>query len=324
MVRIAALVLSVSTVFWNGIAIAQTADCNRECLRATLMRYMNAVVDNDPDDAGIIVGFRQTENAEVKRLGTGTWQSVTSLGDVQRHYLDPVSGQAAYFGLVEESGEVAIVSVRVKVVDRQITEAEWHIGREGQSGMQGAPAPDGSGAAPYDPANFIANPPPAERNVPLAQRLSRESLLGVTNSYFDAITSHEPSIMMIHPQCQRIENGRLITGRVLPANSDDGYQGKTNCSSGIRTTGRLNIVVVTARRYPIVDEQQQVVLGLAVFIRSPESVNRRLGLSEFFYIDDCRIAAVHAAMFYAAPLLPMPNWPPYNGNFRLPASLGAR
>jgi hypothetical protein len=316
--KIAVAGLSVLSLFWSAVALGQNEPCDRECLRGALMRYMNAVARNEPDDAGIIVGFRQTENAEIKRVGTGTWESVTALGDVARHYLDPVSGQAAYFGLVDEGGKLAVVSVRIKVVERQITEAEWYIGREGQPGMAGDPAPNGSGAAPYDPANFIANPPPEERIVPLGNRLSRESLLGVTNSYFDAITSHEPSIMMIHPTCERIENGRLITGRELPEGSDDGHRGRTNCSSGIRTTGRLNIALVTARRYPVVDEEQQVVMGMGVFIREPESVNRRLGLSEFFYVDDARISAVHAAMFYAAPDQVVPNWPPYDGNFPLP------
>ena len=317
--RIALICLSALSLLSGGSALGQGDACDRECLRGALMRYMNAVANNEPDNAGIIVGFRQTENAEVKRIGTGTWQSVTALGEVQRQFMDPVSGQAAYFGLVEESGEPAVVAVRVKVVGRQITEAEWYIGRAGQPGMQGEPAPDGTGAGPYDPANFLANPPPPERNVAPRERLSRESLLGVTNSYFDAITSHDGSIMLIKPDCQRIENGRQITGRVLPEGSDDGYQGKTVCSSGIRTTGRLGIALVTSRRYPLVDEQQQVVLGLAVFLRHPESPNRRLGLSEFFYIDDALISQVHAAMFYADRDLPLPNWPPYGGSFPLPS-----
>jgi hypothetical protein len=318
MIRIAALGLIAIAMLSSGGAFGQNDECDRTCLRSALMRYMNAVADNAPENAGIIVGFRQTENAVVVPIGTGTWQSVTALGEVQRLFLDPVSGQAAYFGLVGESGTPAIVSVRVRVVDRQITEAEWYIGRPGMPGMQGGPAPDGTGAAPFDPSNLVANPPPPERNVPPGDRLSRQSLLGVTNSYFDAITTHDPAVMMIQPTCKRVENGRLVTGRALPASSDDGYQGKTNCASGIRTTGSLNIALVTARRYPIVDEQQQVVMGFGVFIRNPDSPNRRLGLSEFFYIEDGLIAEVHAAMFYAAPDLPVPNWPPYDGNFPLP------
>ncbi len=315
--------LPALSVLWSGIAFGQTVGCDRACLEGALMRYMNAVVANAPEDAGIIVGFRQTENAEVKRVGTGTWQSVTALGEVQRHYIDTVSGQAAYFGLVEESGKPAVVSVRVQVVGRQVTEAEWYIGREGQAGMQGMPASDGSGAGPYNPDNLVANPPPAERNVPRRERLSRESLLGVANSYFDAITANDGTIMMIHPACTRIENGQQITGRPLPEGSDDGYQGRTNCSSGIRPTGRLNIALVTSRRYPIVDEQQQVVMATVVFLRNPDSINWRLGLSEFFFVNDSRISEVQAAMFYAPPDLPIPNWPPYGGSFPLPASAAA-
>jgi hypothetical protein len=233
-----------------------------------------------------------------------------------------VSGQAAYFGLVEESGAPAVVSARIRVVGRQVVEAEWYIGREGQAGMQGGPAADGSGAGPFDPANLIADPPPSERNVPRGDRLPRESLLGIANSYFDAITANDGRIMMIHPSCARIENGLQITGRPLPEGSDDGYQGRTNCASGIRPTGRLNIALVTSRRYPVVDEEQQVVMGLGVFLRDPDSINWRLGLSEFFYIDDARISEVQAAMFYAPPDLPIPNWPPYGGSFPLPASVG--
>jgi hypothetical protein len=298
-------------------AMAQGSACDRDCLRETLMTYMSAVVANEPDEAGIIVGFRQTENAVVTPTGTGTWQSVTALGEVQRVFLDPVTGQAAYFGSVEERGEPAIVSVRIKVVDRQVTEAEWYIGRADMPGM----ASDNPRPAPFDIAYFRENPPPAERNVPRRERLSRESLIGVTNTYFDAITTHDPRVMLIRPDCQRIENGLRVTGRALPEGSDDGYQGRTICSSGIRTTGRLNIALVAGRRYPLIDEVQQVVLGLGVFIREPTSVNRRLGLSEFFYIEDGVISAVHAAMFYADALQPVPNWPPYNGNFALPSDL---
>jgi hypothetical protein len=87
----------------------------------------------------------------------------------------------------------------------------------------------------------------------------------------------------------------------------------------------LNVALVTARRFPVVDEQQQVVMGMGVFLRDPQSVNRRLGLSEFFHIEEGLISQVHAALFYAAPDSVVPNWPPYDGNFPLPArSSGAR
>jgi hypothetical protein len=46
-----------------------------------------------------------------------------------------------------------------------------------------------------------------------------------------------------------------------------------------------NIYAVTARRYPIVDEQAGVVLGLALFQRYPGVDMRRNLLAEWFYVD---------------------------------------
>src|SRR5579863_6923289 len=96
--RIAAVVLAV-----GANAFAAASDCDRTCLRNALDQYLNAVVKHDPAAAPLFVAFRQTENAVVVRPGTGTWKTVTALGKVQRRYLDPVSGQAGYFGTVEES-----------------------------------------------------------------------------------------------------------------------------------------------------------------------------------------------------------------------------
>src|SRR6202011_2921252 len=67
-----------------------------------------------------------------------------------------------------------------------------------------------------NPEYLIANPPP-DRVVPEAKRLSRDELVAVVNSYFDAITSHDGSVALIHPGCRRAENGPPApAGRFLP------------------------------------------------------------------------------------------------------------
>ena len=108
-----------------GSASAQTT-CDRACLRTMLDQYLAAVVKHDPAAAPLVVGFRQTENAINVRPGNGVWKTVTGLGKVQRRYLDPVTGQAAYYGTVEEGSSTAVVTVRVRVENRQLTEAEWY------------------------------------------------------------------------------------------------------------------------------------------------------------------------------------------------------
>ncbi len=284
---------------------AFAADCDRACLKTTLDQYLNAVIKHDPKAAPLFVGFRQTENAVVVRLDTGTWKSVTGLGKMQRRYLDAVSGQAAYFGVVTEGEKSAIVTVRVRVEDRKITEAEWIIARPGDPGLNGFNANGTPNGNFFEPDNLAANPPP-ERVVPKDQRASREALIAITNSYFDGLTTHDGSIIMHHDGCTRIENGR---GMATATN---------DCASGL---ANLNVSIVAARRYPVIDEEAQVALALAVFLRKPGTATRRNAFAEWFVIDNNKIRNVYSAMFYPTPDKPVPNWPPYDGNFPLPAEL---
>ncbi|MBF8269248.1 MAG: hypothetical protein HW386_957, partial [Gammaproteobacteria bacterium] len=244
--------------------VAQSRDCNRNCLSNTLDVYLSAVIGHDPVAAPLFIGFRQTENAIVVPPGGGMWRSATGLGKVQRRYFDPLTGQAAYFGIVMEGASAAIVTVRIEVQRGEITEAEWYIGRQGDPGINGPAAPGEQGSNLFDLDNLIAYPPP-ERTVPVSERLSRDALIAVTNSYFDGITSHNGDIIMAHSGCVRIENGFQTTGRPLPADRlDDGHEGKGDCTSGM---SGFSIALVAARRYPLVDEEAQVVLGAAVFLR---------------------------------------------------------
>src|SRR5437868_5960823 len=201
-----ALILLLSTA--NLFA---AADCDRTCLKTTLDQYLNAVTKHDPSAAPLFIGFRQTENAAVVKLGSGVWKSVTGLGKVQRRYLDAVSGQAAYFGIVEEGANSAIVTARIRVENHKITEAEWYIARAGDPGLNGPSQPGQTPANLFNPAALIANPPP-DRIVPKEGRASREMLMAITNSYFDGITTHDGSIIMAHPGCTRTENGTGMGG----------------------------------------------------------------------------------------------------------------
>ncbi|HEY2843739.1 MAG TPA: hypothetical protein VGJ09_08820 [Bryobacteraceae bacterium] len=294
---------------------AASNDCDRACLKTSLDQYLTAVIKHDPSAAPLFVGFRQTENSVVVRPGTGVWKSVTALGKMQRRYLDPVSEQAGYFGIVEEGAGLAIVTVRVKVENRKITEAEWLIARDGDPGLNGAAtAKQGSGNV-FDPNNLTANPPP-ERIVPKGERASREALLAITNSYFDGLTTHDGSIIIAHPGCNRLENGRGMTGAAA-GRGGKAAEGPNDCTSGLTN---FSVQLVAARRYPVVDEEAQAVLAIAVFVRRPGITTRRNVLSEWFVIDNNKIRSIYSAMFYPTPEAPVPNWPPYDGNWPLPAA----
>src|SRR5271156_3809856 len=134
---------------------AYGAGCDRACLKTMLDQYSNAVLQHNPAAAPLSVGFRQTENGIVRRPGTGVWQSAKALGKLQRRYFDAESGQAGYFGTLEEESGTAVVTVRLKIDDRKITEAEWMIARKGDPGI-GTGAGAQANAAFHDPDYLIA------------------------------------------------------------------------------------------------------------------------------------------------------------------------
>ena len=295
--------LAIASLALYGTAAYGQA-CDRECLKTTLDQYFAALVQHDATKAPLALGFRQTENAEVRVVGTGLWQSMTRLGEVQRRYFDAVTEQAGYFGTIEEAAGPAIVTLRLRVENRRISEAEWVVNRKGDPGL----GPLGGGqanAAYYDPAYLAAHAPP-ERTVPRGERLSRSELVAITNSYFDALSARDGDLMIAHTGCVRVENGALTTQRPIEGG------GLTDCTG---EGAMRNIFAVTARRYPVVDEEAGAVLGLALFQRFPGVDMRRNLLAEWFYIEQGKIRSIYAAMFYPPAEAVVPNWPPFDGNW---------
>jgi hypothetical protein len=299
---------------------SEAAHCDRGCLQELADRYMHAVAAKDVKAAPLMPGYRQTQNTKVTRAGAGVWETVTGIDSNPRFYLDPVNGQALWFGTLEtklrKQPEVAMV--RIKVIDRAIAEAEWFMSGPGLGSMRGPAEPDGTNEVIADAANLAANKPPV-RVVPVAERLSRPALENIANSYFDGLTANDGSLVLARPDCFRLENGKLVTGRPLEKGSSDGYQGKTNCTSRF---DQFNISQVSARRFFAVDEVQQVVATSAIFMRTANSAYRRCVFIEIFYVDGERISKIFSVIYYPAPNEPVPNWPPYYGNFPLPASFG--
>jgi hypothetical protein len=318
-------------------ALAQNS-CDRACLGGMLDRYLAAVVAHDPAKAPLVIGFRQTENAINVAQGKGVWQSVTALGKVQRRYFDPVAGQAGYYGTVMEGSETAIVTIRLRVEDRKLTEAEWYIARANDPGMNGPRQPGGAPANLHNP-EYLELHPPRMSAVPAAQRVDRATLGRIVDSYFDAITSHDGSVALTHQGCGRAENGSPAPGGAFlppappragqtatppPAAAARGQgpqqngAGSSDCVAGLEN---FNAAMVAARRTPLIDEVAQVVLATGVFIRRPGSPTPRLVSSWWFVIDEARIRTTYTAMFYPPAALAVPNWPPYDGNWPLPAPI---
>ncbi|MEJ0034759.1 MAG: hypothetical protein WDO68_01515 [Gammaproteobacteria bacterium] len=291
-------------------AAASAQDCDRACLKSHLDTYLNAVAAHKPETGNLWVGFRQTENAVAIPEGQGAWKNVTALGSIQRRFLDPVQSQAGYFGTVFMGDEEAVVAIRVKVQWKQVTEAEWFISRKSDPGVTGEP-----GKTPFNIDTLRATLP-AQRVVPKAERMQREALQAVVNSYFDGITSHNGFLVKGHPGCSRYENGFPTFNTPMKPGADIGNDGKTDC----RTQGDFNVATVAIRNFFVVDEESQAVMVSAMFRREAKNAKRRNAFTELFHLDHGKIRDIHAAFYYAPEDRPVPNWPPYDGLFPLPAA----
>lgn len=267
--------------------------CGRTCLSKALDKYLAGVIAHDPAKAGLAKSFRETTNAVDVTAGEGLWRSASALGKVQRRYFDPVTDQAAYFGLIEEAGaaDPAIVSLRIKVQGGKVSEAEWIVARKGE--------------ALYSPAGLIAEPP-LETIQPRKGRATRKQLEDAANSYFEGLQQHKNELVIHQPGCVRLENGTKVTGRRASAAGATANTAvefdESDCANIARMT---QIHAVVLRRFPVIDEQAGVVLGAAMFLRPPGGAKRadgtlwpRLLLSEYFTTRDGKITGIYAAMHY--------------------------
>jgi hypothetical protein len=275
---------------------ASAQSCGRDCLQQALDRFLTAMVAHDPGAADLGPAFRYTENALEVKAGEGLWKTATRLGAVQRRYLDPASGQAAYFGLIEEGAQSGIATLRIKVSGQRVTEGELVIGRA-DNGI-------------FDGPRLVAAPPASGVLAP-AKRTPRADMIRAANSYFDGLEAKKGDAIAAIPGCSRIENGVMMTGTRAGRGGAPPVD-RGDCAN-MSAMGQISTVV--NRRFPVVDEEAGVVVGMAVFNRPPGAARAngtlwpRNLLTEIFAIENGRIATIHAAMHYLEPDVPTaPGW----------------
>lgn len=119
-----------------GRAAAQSdAACDRACLTGVLDQYLNAMAANDSKKAPLAPNVKYTENAARLPLNEGLWF------DYKVVLVDPQGSAAAFIGVVTEHmppGQAprnTILTLRIKVSNRRITEAEAVVFATSMSGI---------------------------------------------------------------------------------------------------------------------------------------------------------------------------------------------
>jgi hypothetical protein len=126
--------LGTLVLFAASINTAHAADCDRECLRGFITQYLDAMVAHKPGSLPVADRLKFTEDTVEKRLGDGLWKTASGLRKYRQDILDVRQGVAASQVVVEEAGMPVMLMLRLKVVDKKITEVETQTTRSRAEG----------------------------------------------------------------------------------------------------------------------------------------------------------------------------------------------
>jgi hypothetical protein len=300
-----------SFLFITAVAQAQDTSpaCDRACLHRLLDTYMAAVFKHDPGAVPLSADHYATENTTVVHPGEGFWKDVSGYGAAQGRFFDPMNETAAFLGLVKKDGQEVVTSVRIRVAEHKIAEAEWIEGTRGMMG-KGNANPQG-----------LARRPPAQDILPPSERSSRFVMVALANNYFQANMDHDGSWLPNDPDCVRLENGVGGTGN-LAITAVGTPQGSAppadqrGCLAGFANMDKMT-TDLAHRRFPVVDEETGMVLGTGIYIRYAGLPLQHNLVSEYFLIRKGKIHAIWSAMYFLPEGAPdLTGWENRHGIWR--------
>jgi len=265
---------------------AKPGPCNRPCLEGFVTGYLDAMVAHDPTRLPVAPGLVFTENDVPLRLGEALWRTATGLGSYRLTLSDPASGNVGFMGTIRENGKAAALVLRLRVEAGRIAESETLVLRNENTAanLEKAGAPD----------------PLLLETVPTGERLPRGALVGLANTYFEAIEQGNGGVAPFDAECNRFENGIRTSGQ--------------GCLAQLDTHIFDYIQSIRPRRFTVVDEERQVVFGNFMFnhpgditwINVPGQGRREMigaakrpfavDVAEAFRIKDRKIRKVEALM----------------------------
>lgn len=281
-------------------------DCDRECLIDYARNYIDALADRDFSRARLAPNVVFSENNVVMPVGNdGLWGTISAVRPGALELADKQTGNAAWFGIVEEHGNPAYLAMRIKVEAGLITEIETIVNR-----LPDMPKPFG------DP-DQVSHDPTWNDVLSQEEWRPRERLIAVADGYFNTVELNDGQVFTDFAEdCGRLENGVSTTTN----------GGSASIAQGCREQFLLGIYRINKRvrerRYPLVDEELGVVVGTGFFdhantfdrytltdgrqmntvLKWPNSIS----LIEAFKIRSGKISRVEAVFTYVPYFMPSP------------------
>jgi len=220
--------------------------CDRACLYAVLDGYLAALLAHDPEKVRWTTHPLHTENNVVLRPGDGLWGTVTAFDDYEMRFADPITGGVAIFGVVEETTTRSPYTLRLRVVEGSVAEAESIIVRKDDAGI------------PFVQSDIEPLPVWAEILAPDA-RTTRQQMIDAANGYFETLQRNDGTLHVeFTDNCNRREVG--FTSTNVP-NPDLDPLWRLGCADQFRMGQYLYDDRLRDRRFPLVDEERGIVLA---------------------------------------------------------------
>lgn len=232
----------------------KSGSLDRAALIGLLDRYGKALIAHDAKSLPLTPSVRFTENGQTIQLTEGLWRTASGIHTPRyAEFADPKGGAAGFFGVAEENGAQVLLGMRLKTEGGLISEIETLVIR-----------PDG---LLFNPAGML-KPTHVYRKIAPSARASREELVAAVNAYFNGIEQSNGRMIPVLPECIRIENG---TQTVLAEGADfvPQREGFSVFPLGVADqidTGFFAFVSrIRDRRFPVIDEEQSLVLAAGFF-----------------------------------------------------------
>ncbi len=282
--------------------------CDRACLTGLVDQYLAALAAHDPGRLPLARVVRFTENGQELRLGDGLWGTASAPGKYRLYVADPEDGQVGLYGTVLEADTPVLMALRLKVDYGLISEIETIVVRSG-----------GTGSGLFPPAGKTMEEkgtprPQFLRTVPAAQRMSREDLVKVANSYFTGLGGNTGrNTAPFAPTCVRWENGvQTNSNPNLRPNAKGFNVLALSCEDQQKSGFYPFVTAIRDRRFPVVDRERGLVMSFGFFdhngrlkelhltngetVPSPVRSPLTLEISELFQIDKGKIDQVEAVL----------------------------
>lgn len=256
-------------------ASAVAPECDRACLTRTMDRYFAALVRHDAAGLPFDRGARFTENTVPLAIGKeGLWVSASEApAGFRIDVVDVPNGAIGTMAVMKAWGNPVLVSIRLKLVNGRITEIEHVVTT--------------NALRPKALENLAAPRPEFLAEVPAAQRSTRQQLVNIADSYFEATEHAQGRLAPFAAHCVRHENGMQTTSNAPPqpwpvplgskeADAAMAYIGSLNCDAQLDTHVMDFIGRLWPRRYEAVDVEKGLVFAFPMFqhpgMRAPVKV----------------------------------------------------